>query len=342
MATLTPVAGVTRLRKWQMGLEGTPLTQTAATRRYPWSATPTVNPNWTKSTADTGTLDLAIAPYAKALDIGVQTVGELFSNDAPTLVSASVMGGLAFTTSGTAKVLTATPASLTQDVFDTYTGEAYDDATGDAWAFTGGLVNRLQLDYPQDQGPIIATADWLFAGEVYPATPTGSLTVDTSPVPLYGGDTAFYINDTSGALGTTQFVSQIYGASLVLNNNLDPKRFANGSNSMRKVQGYSRGERVLDFTWTFAQATAAIAEAVKWIAVSPTERYLSIVTSSSVAASAGIPHSMTWNVPGYWFTRADQTINTNVGFSLSGQQVFDSGLSYPFQVVSKSTRAALT
>jgi hypothetical protein len=342
MTTLSPVAGVTRLRALQLGLETTPLTQHAATRRYPWSATPTINPNWTKSTADTGTLDNAIAPYPKALDIGVQTVGELFANDAPTLISAGVMGGLSLTTSSTAKILTAAPASTSQDVFDTYTAEVFDDATADAWALTGGVINRWQLDYPQDQGPIISTADWLFAGIVYPATPTGALTVDTSPVPLFGGDTYFYLNDTSGAIGTTQLVSQIYGASLVLNNNLDPKRFSNGSNSMRKIQNYGRGERVLDFTWTFAKATAAIAEAAKWIAVSPTERYASISTQSSVAAAVGIPNSLTWNIPGHWFTRADVVINTNTGFSLSGQQIVDAGLGYPFQVVSKSTRATLT
>src|SRR5438552_1825090 len=132
---LTPVAGVTRLRALQLGLETTFNTQHAATRRYPWTATPTVNPNWTKTTADTGTL-------------------------------------------------------------------------------------------------------------------TGSLSVDTSPVPLYGGDTYFFINDTAGAIGTTQLVSQIYGATLTLTNNLDQKRFANGSNSMRAIQGYGRGERVLDFAWT--------------------------------------------------------------------------------------------
>lgn len=342
MATLTPVPGVTRLRALQMGLETTPLTQIAATRRYPWSATPTINPNWTKTTADTGTLDLAIAPFPKALEIGVQTVGELFSNDAPTLISAGVMGGLAFTTSSTSKTLTAAPASITQDGFDTYTAECYDDATADAWALTGGVINQLSLEYPQDQGPIIATADWLFSGVVYPATPTGSLAVDTSPTPLFGGDTYFCINDTSGAIGTTQLVSQIYGATLTLNNNLDPKRFANGSNSMRRLTNYGRGERVLDFTWTFAKATAAIAEAVKWIAVSPTERYAEIRTTSSVAAAVGIPHSLRWRIPGYWFTRADLAINTNTGFSLSGQQVVDSGLGYPFQVVSTSTRTALT
>lgn len=341
MTTLSPVAGVARLRACQLGLETTPFTQIAATRRVPWTATPAPNPNWTKSVADTGTLDLAIAPHVMALDLPVTTAGEVYSNDAPTLISAGVMGGLALTTSGTAKLLIAAPASTTQDVFDTYTMEAFDDATADAWAFTGGLINRLQLDYPQDQGPITHTADWLFANAVYPATPTGALAVDTAPTVLYGGDTYFYVNDTSGAIGTTQMVSQIYGATLELQNNLDAKRFSNGSNSMRKVQGYSRGERILNFTWTFAKATAAIAEAAKWIAVSPTERYASIATRSSVAASAGIPHSLVWNIPGYWFTRADQVINTNTAFALQGQQVYDSGLGYPFRVVSTSTRATL-
>lgn len=342
MATLAPVLGVTRLRAFQLGLEGTPFTQTAATRRYPWTATPTVNPNLTKSTADTGTLDNAIAPYAKALDIGVQTVGELFSNDLPTLISAGVMGGLALTVSGTAKILTAAPATTTQDVFDTYTAEVFDDATGDAWAFTGGVINRLQLQYPQDQGPIIATADWYFGTSVYPATPTAALTVDSAPVPFYGGDTFFFINDTSGAIGTTQLVSQVYDANLTLTNNLDKKRFSNGSNSMRKLSNYGRGERVLDFAWTFAKATAAIAEAAKWIAVSPTTRYAEIRTTSATTASAGIPHQMRWRIPGHWFTRAEQVINTNTGFQLAGQQIYDSGLLYPFQVVSQSTRAALT
>lgn len=341
MTTLAPVLGVTRLRALALGLETTPFTQIAATRKMPWSATPTVNPNWTKSTADTGTLDLAIAPYAKNLDIGVSMTGELFSNDAPTLISAGVMGGLSFTTSGSAKILTAAPATTSQDVFDTYTAECYDDATGDAWAFTGGVINSFTLDYPQDMGPIVHTSNWFFGKVVYPATPTGALSVDAAPVPLYGGDTYFYLNDTSGAIGTTQLVSQIYGASLTVTNNLDQKRFANGSNSMRVLSNYGRGERVLDFTWTFAKATAAIAEAVKWIAVSPTERYASIVTRSSVAASAGIPHSLAWKIPGYWFTRTDTTISTNTGFSLAGQQIFDSGLGYPFQVVSTSTRASL-
>jgi hypothetical protein len=339
---LTPVAGVTRLRAFQLGLETTFGTTVAATRRYPWTYTPTTNPNWTKTANDTGTLDLAVAPYAHSLDLTGTSVGELNSNDLPTLISATVMGGLALTTSGTAKILTAAPSATSQDVIDSYTGQWFDDASGDAHTFGGGVVDQLTLDYPQDLGPIMATANWRFATLTYPGAPTGGLTVDAAPVPFYCGDTYFFVNDSFAAIGTSQLVSQVYGAQIQLSNNFDVKRFANGSNSMRIVQGLSRGERVLNFSLTMAQATAAIAEASKWIAASPTERFAEIRTTSSVAASAGIPHQMRWRIPGYWFTRAEAVINTNEAFTLQGQQIYDTTATYPFQVISQSTRAALT
>jgi hypothetical protein len=341
---LTPVAGVTRLRALQMGKESTFKTAVAATRRYPWSAVPAPNPNWTKTTADTGTLDLAVAPYRLGLDIPItMTIDELASNDAPTLISAGVMGGLALVPSSTSNSLTATPASTTQDVFDTYTAEVYDDATADAWTFSGGVIDSMTFTYPQNSGPIQVTANWLFSKVAsYPATPTAGLTVDTNPVPLYAGDTFWYVNDTAGAIGTSQLVSQIYGGSITLSNNLDVKRFQNGSNSQVEIQNFGRGERVLDFSMTFAKATAAIAESVKWIAASPSERFVEIRTTSSVAAAVGVPHSLTWRIPGYWFTRNWEEINTNTGFSLTGQQVYDPTLTYPFRVQSVSARTALT
>lgn len=339
---LTPIAGVTRLRAFQLGKETTFKTAVAATRRMPWAATPTVNPNWTKTTADTGTLDLAQAPYATALDVTIAATGQLFSNDAPTVISAGVMGGLSFTGASTAKTLTAAPASSSQDVFDTYSGECFDDASADAWQFSGGIITDFAFDYPQDQGPINLSANWRFAKiAAYPATPTAGLTVDASPVPLYCADTYIFVNDTAGAIGTTGFVDQVYGLHVGLNNNIDVKRFANGNSSRFEVANYGRGERVLDYNLTFAKATAAIAESVKWIAASPTERFMEIRTTSLVAAQSGIPHQFRWRIPGYWFTRAESPVNTNTAFTLAGQQVYDSTLTYPFQAISTSTRTAL-
>ena len=339
---LTPIAGTIRNRAFQLGLESTFKTAVAATRRVPWTAVPTIDPHITFPTADTGTLDQAIAPYGTAADYTV-AVGpsQLASNDAPTVISAGVMGGLSLATSGTSKSLTATPASLTQDVFDTYTGEWFDDST-DAYQLTGGVLDTFTLEYPQDMGPINFSGTFRFAKlGTYPATPTGSLNVDTSPVYLFAADTEFYINDSSGTIETTKLTDIAYGANFSVANNIDVKRFMNGSNTRFQAAGYSRGNRVVTFNLTGAKKAAWVTEVGNWLAASPTERFFGIKTTSPVAASAGIPHSLDIRMPGYWLTRAEQTINNNTAFELSAQNIYDSGLSYPFYMKSVSTRSAL-
>lgn len=338
---LTPVAGSVRLRAFQLGKETTFKTAVAATRRMPWQATPTVDPHWTYPTADTGTLDQAIAPYGTAADYMIAATGQLASNDAPTLISAGVMGGLSIGTSGTSKSLTAAPASLTQDVFDTYTGQWFDDST-DAYQMAGGVINDFSLDYPQDMGPIVQTSNWRFAAlGTYPATPTGSLTVDAAPVYLYMADTEFYVNDTAGAIETTKLTDIAYGATFSVNNNLDLKRWANGSNTRFQIQNYGRGERTVEFSLIGAKQTAWITEATNWLAASPTERFFGIKTTSPVAASAGIPHSLDIRMPGHWLTRSEQTIGSNTAFQLTAHNLYDATLTYPFRMASVSTRGTL-
>jgi hypothetical protein len=341
---LTPIAGVERLRAFQLGLESTFKTQVAATRRMPWTFVPTINPNWTTPTNDTGTLDPAQPPYGMALDITGTATGQLASNDVPTLQSAGIMGGVSLVGGGAAKTFTTAPASTTQDVFDTYTGEVYDDATADAWVFMGGYIEQFTLDYPQDQGPIVASSNWRFS-KVASTSPgssvTAGLSVDASPAYLYCADTQLYINDTSGAIGTTQLVDQFYGGSLTLNNNIDAKRFANGSNTRFQVQGLSRGPRQLDYQLTFAKVTAAIAEATKWIAASPTERFMELRTTSTVLITGSSYHQLAIRIPGYWFTRAEANVNTNTAFTMAGKQIYDTTLTYPLRVVSTSSRTAI-
>ena len=346
--SLTPVAGTIRNRAFQLGLETTYKTAVAATRRLPWTAVPTIDPHLTFPTADTGTLDMAIAPYPTATDFLVALgASQLASNDAPTIISAGVMGGLSLATSGTSKSLTASPASLTQDVFDTYTGQWFDDST-DAYQFTGGVLDTFSLDYPQDMGPIQFTGSMRFSqgpggtgGTTYPATPTAGLTVDSSPVYLFGADTEFYVNDTSGTIETTKLSSIAYGANFAVNNNLDPKRFMNGSNTRFQVQGFSRGNRIVTFSLTGAKSAAWVTEVTNWLTAAPTERFFGIKTTSPVLASAGIPHSLDIRMPGYWLTRSEQTVTNNTAFQLTAQNIYDTGLGYPFYMKSVSTRAAL-
>lgn len=340
---LTPIVGALRLRAFQTGKEATFKTAVAATRRYPWQTTPVIDPHWTFPTADTGTLDMAIAPYGTGQDLTVSATGQLASNDVPTIISAGVMGNLALATSGTAKTLTAQPASTTQDVFDSYTGEWFDDST-DAYQFPGGVINDFALDYPQDMGPIVLTANWRFASVgTYPATPTAGQAVDTSPVYLYTADTEFYVNSTSGTIETTKLTDIAYGAHFSVNNNLDLKRFANGSNTRFAISNYGRGERVVEFSLIGAKQSAWITEATNFIAASPVERFFGIKTTSTVNASTGpnIAHSLDIRMPGYWLTRSEQTIQTNTAFQLLARNINDTGLGYPFRMVSVSTRSAL-
>jgi hypothetical protein len=328
----------------QLGLESTFKTPVPATRRLPWqmSGWNPLTQTWTFPTADTGTLDEAIAPYGIGSNATASFGGPLASNDAPTVISAGVMGGLSFSTSGTAKILTAAPASLTQDVFDTYTMEWGDDST-DVFQMAGTVINDFSLTYPQDMGPIQLATNWIMAtgDTAYPATFTAGLSVDAAPVYLFGADTEFYVNDSAGAIETTKLSNIAYGAVFSVNNNLDAKRFANGSNTRMQVANYGRGARVVNFTLTGAKQSAWISEASKWIAANPTERFFGIKTLSTVAASVGIPHSLDIRMPGYWLTRAEQGVNANTAFDLTAQNIYDATLTYPFRMVSTSTRSAL-
>lgn len=340
---LTPVPGAAELRAFQLGNETTFKTQVAATRRMPWSYLPTTDPGWTFTTNDTGTLDNAVPPYRTALNLTGPATGQLAYNDIPAVLAYGVMGGLSATGGGTAKTWTAAPSSTTVNTFDTATGEWFDDATADAQTYTGGVINDFQLAYPQDLGPVQLTANWRFASiATYPSTPTGALTVDAAPNYVYAADTKVYINDTAGLIGISPFDNQVYDINVSLQNNLDVKRFANGSNARFDVANYGRGNRVLEVTFTFAKATSAVAEMAKFLNATAQERFVSIDTTSVALAQAVTPFQLTVRFSGYWFTRSEQTIGSNTGFQLVCRNRFaTAGLNYPFQIKAVTTQATV-
>jgi hypothetical protein len=328
--TVTASAGVTRLRAFQIGKETTFKTAVPATRRMPWAFSPSIDPAWTFSTADTGTLDQAIPPFRKALNATGQAVGELAFNDIPTLLGFGVMGGLSGPT------WTAQPQSKAQDPFDTGTLQFFDDATGDAWAGEGAIITRFQLDYPQDQGPIVATSDWRIAKVTYPGSITGPLDVDAAPVLSFMGDTVFYVDDAFGSIESTALSNICYDAQVIYENNIDSKYWANGSDSRFEVQGFGRGERVITFALNGAKQTAWINECAKWIAENPVERFWGIKTIPTVAG-----YNFDIRIPGYWMTRAWQTVNSNTSFQLTGHQIYDQTAGYAAKFSALTTRAAL-
>lgn len=338
-----PVAalpGNVRLRAFQLGKETTFGTSVAATRRFPWAFAPTVDPHWTFPTAETGTLDEAINPYRLATDVTGTATGPLAFNDVPYLAAALIKAGVT-PTGGPAYAWTFAGASTSQDNFEIFTGEWGDEVTGDQFQYGDGILERLQLQYPEDLGPVAVTADWRFANVTYPHTRT-SLSVDFAPHWVYAADTALYIDSTAGSIGITQLSDTMHGATIDITNNIDVKRFANGSNTRFQVAGYGRGLRTNQTTFTFAKSAAALAEVADWLNAAPQERFVSLKTTSVDLITGTTYYGMEIRFAGYWFTRTEgvyQTANTTAQLVCHG--FLDQTLAYPFQISCTNTLSAL-
>lgn len=340
--TVTALPGNVRFRALQLGAQSDLTTAVAATRRMPWRFNPTVDPKWTSPDVDTGTLDPAIAPYRMATDITGQSTGPLAANDAQALWSALLKGGV--TPTGPTDSLYTwdyAPASTSQDVYEPMTAEWGDDTT-DVFQYIGGIVDQLQLSFPQDLGPIMHTADWRFADVAYPNPFTGGLSVDSSPTWLYAADTSLYINDTAGTIGITPLVNSMHEASIQIQANTDVKRFANGSNANFQVAGYSRGGRTLQTTFTLAKSTQALQEVVDWLNADPVERFVELDTNSRKLVGAASHAGQRIRFAGYWFTRSEGAINSNSTVQLVCNHIYDaaSGLA-PIGVRVRNTAATL-
>lgn len=331
--TVNAMPGNVRFRAFQLGKETTFGTPVAATRRMPWRFSPTVDPHWTSPDVDTGTLDPAIAPYRMATDVTGQATGPLAANDAQILWAALLKGGVAPTgPTDSAYTWAFQPASGTADPFEILTAEWGDEVTGDQWRYEDGVLDQLQLQFPQDLGPIAITADWRFASATYPHIMTGSLSVDTNPTWLYAADTRLYIDDVAGSIGITPLVNTMHDASIQIQTNVDVKRFANGSNTNFAVAGYGRGARTMQTTFTLAKSTAGLAEAVKWLNADPVERFLCLDTTSRKLIGASSHYSQRIRFAGYWFTRSEQAVNSNSAIQLVCNHIVDPSLASAIDV----------
>lgn len=343
--TVATLPGNVRFRAYQLGKQSTFGTPVAATRRMPWRFTPTVDPHWTSPDVDTGTLDPALAPYRTAIDVTGQSTGPLDADSVVTLWSAFGKGGV--TPTGPvdgAYTWQYDLASTTSDPLELFTGEWGDEVVGDQWQYQDGLLDQLQLSYPQDLGPIAHTGDWRYGSATYPIAGgmTAGLSVAKDPPWLYGADTQLTIDDVYGSMGITPLVNSMHDASIQLQNNLDVKRFSNGSNVNFAVSGYGRGARMLQITITFAKSVAGLAEAAKWLNANPQERFISLNTTTRKLIGATSTYQQRIRFAGYWFTRSESEIGSNTGIQLVGNHIVDTNLSHgPIDVRVINARSAL-
>jgi len=329
--TVQPAPGNVRFRAFQLGLQTTWGTPVNATRRVPWRFNPSTDPKWTFPDVDTGTLDAAIAPYRMASDITGQATGPLAANDAHILWQLLLKGGVT-PTGAVAKSWLYQPASTSADAYDIVAGEWGDEVTGDQFRFYDGIIDQLQLTFPQDLGPIQAQADFRFGTVTYPHT-RQALSVDTNPEWLYGADTALYIDDNAGSMGITRMVDTMHDASLTVSSNTDVKRFSNGSNANFNVAGYGRGERTLESTFNLAKTPAALQEFADWLNANPVERFVVLDTTSRQFVTGSTPYQQKIKFAGFWFTRSENAVGSNTTAQLVCRHVVDPALTAPIDVL---------
>ena len=338
--------GFTRFRRLQVAKQSVIGTVVPATRVLPYRGLIVVNPNRTDPDVDVGSLDPIIAPYATALDttIGGATGPQTF-NDLSVRLSAGLMGGVSPTGSAVAGYTwTYTAASLTADSFDYYSVQTGDDTSDSAGAGTngfGGVINQLAMTMPEDLGPWTVSDDWVFAGATY-GNRTPGLTVDANPIFAFGADTAFYLNSVAGAIGATQITDAVRGATLTINNNLDLKRFANGSNTRFQLGAYGRGPRTIEFTLTVEKTTATIAEAVTLDDTPVPNRYIKVACNSTEnAGSGGTKAKFEFFLPVRLFSVSEAEIGGNANYTFTYHGFYDQGLAYAIKAVVLNSLSAL-
>lgn len=343
-----PLQGFTRFRKHQVGKQSAILTAVPATRVLPYRGPIVINPNRTFPDVDTGSLDPILAPFSGVLNVTSTWAGKQAYNDLPYILSLSGKGGVT-PTGGTAKTWTYTYSSLTADSFD-YISDEWGDDTSDAASPSdgiqayGGVINQYSLGFGQDLSPFDLSTQNIYAAANLQTNRTPSLTVDTSPTWVYGGDSEWFVDTVPGSIGVTKWTDAIRGITWDWNNNLDEKRFANGTNSSNprfRLSGFGRGARVITVTVILEKTAESINEAGTLDDDPVPTRYLQQKTTSNVIITGSTPYSWTRNCRAVLISRADGEIGGNATITLQYAIEYDPTLLYAVKDVVVNTLAAL-
>jgi len=352
-----PVAsgGFVRFRKRQWGYQGSNssviVTPAVATRVLPWRGVPDVNLNYTYPDQDEGSLHKIAAPYQTANDITATISGPLNHNDAPYLFSAGLVGGIT-PTGGTAKSWAFQPPSLTASPLGKFTEEFGDDVTTDWWQLLGGSAESFTLTGDASMGPLQVSANmryaqWKSTGSTdHPVSGTvpTSLTIDSTPVPVFLGDCELFLDATSGGIGTTKITNALEGLALTVTNSIDVKRRANGSNTRFAANDLALGAQDITLALTFAktaQTVGLLSENDLWFDDTPSKRYCELRFTNPTIITGVTPYSLVIRGAYFYTTRGDGEQNNNTQITLTGTLGYDSGLGYAIRAVAVNTLASL-
>ncbi len=338
---INAIAGATRQRFLQLGIQTLLNTPVTPTRRVPWRGLIDYNPGVEDPDVDVGSIDPVLAPYATTPTVGLPATGPLDFDSAAIRLSAALKGGVSPTGGGTAKTWTYQVASLTSDPFDVYTFEQADDteATDTTIAF-GGVINTFEESSPEDGKTWTISDQWVFSGATLGQNGTNGLVIDASPEWVFGTDTAYFMDATAGSIGITPW-ADIHSATIRINNNLDLKRFQNGSNTRFQLGGYGRGPRQIELVITASKNATAIAERATFDDSPRPNRFFKVSTTSTELAQAANPFRYDRLGAFRLFEVADVEVGNNAAIQFTYRAYYDATLGYAYRAVLVNTLTAL-
>ena len=334
-----PISGFTRFRRHMVGKQTSFSSNTPATRILPYRGAIVVDPSRTDPDVDVGSLDPILAPFNGPTEITGNWEGNLAFDDAPYLYAAAIKGGVT-PTGATAKSWVFQAASLTADDFEYLTDYWGDDFTTDVIVGGSTVIDSLELSFGDDLSAFEVSADTVSA-RANPASFTGGLTIDDTPQWVYGADTEVYLDSAFGSIGTTRIVDAIHGVTFRANNNLDRKRFANGSNTRFQLAGYGRGAREIEVELVLAKTTATVTEAQTLDDTPVPNRFIEIKTTSPEIITGSTPYSQSIRVPARLISRSDGEIGGNTTITLTYRGFYSSDLGYALRVAVVNTLSSL-
>ncbi len=338
--TIAAIAGAVRQRFNQIGIQTVLATPVVPTRRVPWRGIPVYQPNRTDPDVDVGSLDPVLAPYPMAVDTDWNPTGPLDYDNAAIRLSAALKGGVSAVTAVGASTWTYQVASLTSDVFDVYTVQQADDTEAtDAITAFGGVIDVFEETLPEDGGPWTISDQWIFAGATLGQNATDGIVIDASPEWVFGTDTAFYKDTVAGSIGITPW-PDIHSASIRISNNLDRKRFQNGSNTRFQLAGFGRGPREIELVITAAKSAVAIAERATFDDSPVPNRFIKVATTSTELIGA-VPRSYTRTGAFRLFDVSDVEVGNNAAIQFTYRGYYDATLGYSYRSVLVNSLAAL-
>lgn len=336
-----PIAGFTRFRRHQIGLQASFSSNAAATRHLPYRGATVVDPAREDPDVDVGSLDPVLAPFNGPRTVTGTWEGKLAFDDAPYLWAGLIKGGVTPTGGGAAKTWTFQAASLTADDFDYFTDEWGDDVSADYIIAGSTVLESLELGFDENLSAWDVNASTVSARAQIGSGPTGGIVIDDTPQWVYGADTEVYLDSVYSSIGSTKIVDAIHGATVTVTNNLDQKRFANGSNTRFQLAGYGRGAREIEVQLVLAKTTATIAEAATLDDEPVPERFIELRTTSPEIITGSTPYSQSIRCSAYLVSREDGEIGGNSTITLTYRGRYDSDLGYAFRAVVVNTLSSL-